>query len=744
MKRKFNVKIKLFTLAVTTLLILSGCGGTKSVGTMSKKFKAAGVSDTVNGVVAENINYQLIWNDDEKCISVYDKRDGSVFTTTKNEVSDEVDEFGLPKQADTRMLSDIIVQYVSAENNELSTVNSSVGAADMGHLTFNKLEDGLRIIYFFDTEEISIPVDYRLTEDGLSVSINPKEIRENKNLVYSVSVAPFACSYKNEDTDSYLFIPSGSGALIYPKTISENGGSYSQEVYGTDLLSEAWEKDSNEQSVKLPVYGVKNGNTAICAIISSGGEAAFIDATYGSSILGSSAVYATFKLRSSTTIKKMLYGARMVTSTQYSDELIQSDCQVDFYLLKGESANYVGMANLFREKMLSDINNTSDDTQMNLIIYGGTEVKKSFLGIPYKSVFAATTVNQANKMIDELSNATGASISVLLKGFGKSGIDIGEIGGGYTVNGNLGNIGDLKKLGASCKENNIDVYFNFDMIRQSATGWFSSGDTAKSIDKQTVYQYLYDKALCNRITESRYSLISRGTLTKNTDKLISKTKNWGINGIALDTLSNISYSDNSDAKYIAKSNISSDVNDIFQKIRKSGKKVATVSANLYAAASSDIIFESPSSSNKNDGFSIDVPFYQLVFKGKININSEAVNLAYDRNESLLKAVESGTGVTYALSYSYDTSLTDTSYPIFTTGTYELVKQLIIEEMNSLKQYYENINGSSVKSHHLITDDVRKTEFENGTVAYVNYSDTDYQGDFGTVSANSYLIVPTAD
>lgn len=742
MKQKFDAKTKIFTLVITIALLLSGCGANNVKSTVPKKFKAAGSSEELNGIVAENNHYQLIWNNEENRIVVYDKEDGSVISTTKNEATGELDEFGLPKQADTRMLSDIIVQYVNAENNELSTVNSNVGAVEMGHLTLKKLEDGIRVTYFFDTEEISIPVEYRLTDDGFSMSINPDDICENKNLVYSVSMAPFACSYKNEDTDSYLFIPSGSGALIYPKTISENGISYSQEVFGADMLNETWEKDSNEQSIKLPVYGVKNGNTALCAIISSGADCANIDATYGSSLLGSSTVYSTFKLRGSTTIKKMIYGARMSTSTQYTDEFIKSVCQVDFYSLKGNDADYVGMAKLFRKKVLKNTDNeVSKDTQMNLVIYGGAEVEKSFLGIPYKSVFATTTINQAGKMIEELTDATQVTASVILKGFGKSGINIGKIGGGYTVNSNLGNISELDELGRLCKEKNIGAYFNFDMVRQSAAGWFSSGDTAKSIDKQTIYQYMYDKALCSRVLESRYSLISRASLTKNTDKLIAKTKNWNIEGIAFDSLSNISYSDYSDIRYRAKDNMASDVSKMLLKFKGSGKKIASVSANLYAAANSDIVFETPNTSNENDGFSVDIPFYQIVFKGKVNINTEAVNLPYDRNSSILKAVESGTGITYALIYNYDTSLTDSLYPVFTTGTYELLKQGIIDEMKSLKEYYQMVNGVSVKEHYLITDDVRKTVFENGTVAYVNYSNTDYRGDFGTVLANGYLIVP---
>ena len=736
-----NNKKKIFTLIISVIILLAGCGSSQPNDAAIKKFESAGESENIDGVVAENNNFKLIWNNSEKRIFIEDKRNGTTYSTTRTDTEVKLDEFGLPMPTDPQMLSDILIKYVDPNTSALASANSNVGAADMGHLTFKKLDNGIKITYYFDSEEISVPVEYRLTEEGLSVSVDPKEIRENECKIYSVSLAPFACSYKNSDADSYLFVPSGSGALIYPQSISDNGLSYSQQVYGTDPLDEVWEKDSNEQAVKLPVYGAKNGDTAVCAIISSGEEAASIEATYGSNLLGHSAVYSTFKVRGSSTVRKMLYGARIVTNVQYTDEPIQTTCQVDYYFLKGEKANYSGMAEIFRDKALKNSGKASQDTEMNLVIYGGANVQKSFLGVPYKTVYPVTDLKQAYEVVNELTEETGVTSSVLLKGFGESGIDIGEIGGGYTVNNNLGSISDLNDLGSYCKEKGIDLYFDFDMVRQSAVGWFDSSDTAKSTDKQTVYQYIYDKALCSRIEETRYSLISRASLTKNIDKLISKTKKWNISGLAFDTLSNIAYSDNTDINFRNKGMIGSDVGSVFEKVRDSGKNVASVAANYYAAYNSDVIFESPTSSNQSDGFSVDIPFYQMVFKGNTKINSEPVNLASNRKEAILKAVESGIGITYGINYSHDISLIDSYNTVFTTGTYGKIKESIVDEVKELKGYYDSIEGAAVKEHTLITDDVRKTVFDNGTVAYVNYSDSDYTGDFGTVSAQGYLVVP---
>lgn len=741
MKALINKKIKIFTLVTAAAIVLAGCGANAQNVKNTARFKSDGESESLNGVVAENDSYRLIWDASLNSAALYDKGDGYTYSIVKPETEEKLDEFGLPVIQDSKMLSDILVQYIGTESSELISLSSSVGAADMGHIITERIKNGIRVVYFFDDEKISIPIDYTLSDDGFSLSLNPKEIGEKENKVVYVSIAPFACSCKNGAENSYLFIPSGSGALIYPTADSDKGGSFSQELYGNDPLNEIWEKTTNTQDIKLPVYGVKSGERGVCAIISSGAESAKIEANYNSPSLGSSTVYATFKVRGSTVINKKLFGSRQVKTVQYTDGVIPSECTVDFYPLKGENANYVGMAKLFRKKMLGDAH-TVQNSAMNLVIYGGANVNKSFLGIPYKSVYAATTVKQAKQMIKELTEETGATASVMLKGFGKTGIDIGRVGGGYTVSRQLGSVSQLNDLGDFCEKNNIGIYFDFDMLRQPANGWFSSKNTTVTSDNQTVYQYIYDKATYSRISDSRYTIVSRKSLSSNIDKLISKTSKWNISGVALDTLSNIAYSDYSDISYITKGNIGKDVEGSFEKLKQSDKKVASVSANYYAAGKSDAIFETPSSSNKNNGFSADIPFYQIVFKGKADIGCEAVNLAYNEDDALLKSVEMGAGVTYVLYYNYDSVLTDALYPVFTTGTYGMVKQRIVERMKDLKGFYDSVADVSVKEHILITESVRKTVFENGIVSYVNYSDNDYMSDFGKVAAHGYLIVPS--
>ena len=88
------------------------------------------------------------------------------------------------------------------------------------------------------------------------------EITESCEKIYPHNSYALFCFGKNEDQSSYLFVPSGSGALIYPyEWISDSSKSCSYPVYGDDLQYAQADGDetTNREPVRLPVFGSKMG-----------------------------------------------------------------------------------------------------------------------------------------------------------------------------------------------------------------------------------------------------------------------------------------------------------------------------------------------------------------------------------------------------------------------------------------------------------------------------------------------------
>lgn len=729
MKNKF---IKCITLILMVLFTLSGCTAEK-IGVSLEKFAQSDEVGFTGKLIAENDRYIMGFDDLNKGVYFKDKQTTEIFTSNPKilQKDENSDVFFHPQ-----LRSDIAVDYVDKDGKTLLTAYSFLSCVSDGNVVCEVKENGCIVTYYFNEFEFSVPIDYTLKDDGISVSVDPSKIKENTCKVLRVSVSPFMCSVKNDSKNSYLFIPSGSGAIAYPKTVSEVGNVYSQYVYGEDATVEKWTEATEENQVLLPVFGAKRGDVAVCGVISEGAANCKIDALIGGSQYQYSTVYATFDVRASSPVKVMMYGHDKKTVV-YSDGVIKGKCTVDYYPLYDNDASYSGMAKLFREKSgIDKINLKTDETNLNLIVYGGCVTKKSFFGIPYDSVYAATTLKDVEEIIGEISSKTSSKLSVLLKGFGSSAINIGTIGGGYSINSNLGTVSQLKEI--SKKYDNTNLYFDFDVVRQEDNSWFSFKDTAKSLNNQTVYQYEYGVALRDRLEETRYSLLSRKELNNIPKTLLKKTEKWDLQGISFASLSKICYSDNNE--YIVRNNMETDVSEIFKAIKEKGKRVASVNANYYAAKSSDIIFETPFESNKNEIFSVDIPFYQIVFKGSVPMTSSVINHFSDENVPLLKAVESGIGITYGIYKNYDSAITDAVYPVFASGTYEDIKEDIISTTKELSEYYDKINKANILNHSIIDSDLRLTEFDNGIKIYVNYSANEKQTKHGVVKANSWLVI----
>ena len=738
--KKYHIRICALCAA---LLMLAGCGGNSAAATKIKQYKEPEVSDLSSGTVAENSLYKLNWDDEKKSVSLEEKATGLVWKILPEaEGGVQYDEFGLPIMQNPKLSSDILVKYYDTEDLEtrglLLEIDSYTGAVAGGEVSCEKIENGVRVTYYFTDEEFSVPVEYTITENGLAATLDPAGITENTKKIYSVSIAPFLCSVANEATDSYLFIPSGSGAISYPTTVSEAGITYSKNVYGVDPMVEVRESNPDEQQVYLPVYGAKNGNTGVCAVITEGAESASIDATYGAASYGRSAVYTTFKIKGYSYVRITHFNEWAASDNNfYTDDVIEGKCSVSFTPLTGENASYSGMADVARKLWLgNDAKSGAADADLNLIIYGGIQCEKSFLGVPYTSIFDATTVEQAEKIVRELKSETKASLSVLLRGYGSNGLDVG---GDFKIGSGLGSVSELKELNSYCKEAGIDSYFDFELTRKAASGWFSFIGSARAVNDQTVYQYLYNKSTNDRINDTRYAMVARDKLVGKAEKMLKKTNKWELPGISLGSLGMVSYSDGTDIKYASRGNMPEDAVSMINSVKESGKKAAVLGGNLYTALNADKVFEVPSRSSDESFFTEDVPFYQMVFKGYVPMSSEAVNLSGDRTYSVLQAIESGTGLTYGLYYNYGSELTDSYYPEFITGEYEKIKAGIIEEVNGLSEYYSAVCGASIIKHEILGNGLRRTVFDNGVEVYVNYTDGEISSPYGTVSGHNYLL-----
>ena len=723
---------------------ISGCNPKVKIkkNSFDSEIKSTPITDTF---IAENENYTLSFNEVTMGISLKNKQTGELFGTNPLEEGEQqFDELGMPIKKHPQIQSVLFIDYLNVETN-ITTRDISYTAVvkeNRGRTVFKKTDNGVKINYYFDDAEIMVPIEYTLRDDGVALTVDPAEIQENDNMLISVSVAPFWCSVKNDAEGGYIMYPSGSGTLVYAKEISQQGENYVAEVYGTDVSKEISDKISTEKSIRLPVFGATNGKKASLGIIEQGAESSLLNMTVGSTSIGYSSVYVTYQLRGYTTNVKELYNNRYYEGFVYSNNMIETPLTIGFYPLTGEGVGYSKMAETYRD-YLDKTNGKADGTKnstLDITMVGGAMISKSFLGIPYKTLYPTTTLSQAKDIITDLRDSGADVTNITLYGFGQNGIDSNKLAGDFKIDGSLGNKKDLKKL--TDKAGDASVYFDFDTVgfTDSGNGFSNYFDAAVRANRKTAKLYTYDIAVLGKQTEGAYSILARKKLADAVEKLEKKTKDWGMDGIGLSALSSIAYSDYTDkanGTYYAKAGMAKQVADILKGI--DGRQIMTSDANIYAAVESDLVINAPTVSSRARVFDADIPFYAMVLRGRTSLSSESINLSSRPEEQFLRAVEGGMGISYTLTAKYSTKLIDINSTVFYNSLYTDLKDSIVSNYKSVSDYYEKISDSRIVEHNILDSGLRETVFENGIKVFVNYSDKEISSAAGAVPAKSFLV-----
>jgi len=800
LRMKHLIKIIALISALCLVLgMLSGCSGVEVefknysdiVGDISNPKP---LKNLENGVVAENEYFKMIWHKTSRstdgtdynraAIEFVSKKDGTVWSTTPKEYYDNNDpsEFMFGSGLINSSLS--ITVRNGEQTFDYNAYESSISVGD-GRFSSVKRADGkgITVTYYFDEIGIVVGVDYYLDGEGFKVSVDPKNVnsyivtdpdadlqvhnasKEAIQKVVSVTPAPFLCGTQNTNVgnkDSYFVIPSGSGALMYvDKRSDETVREFRGMVYGEDKTVDKYNQAANETPITMPFYGIKSGNNALCAIIEQASEACEIIAHAGDTTVGSnffsetpqngyaylSAVYNVLGYNN-------VYnqGTWRLQYNEYTDQNI-TPLVIGYYPLSGDQANYTGIAKRYQKYLVDKENmkKSQANSLLNVKFYGSFVQDELFVGIPYEDEVALTTYNEATEILGELKALSGGSITATMSGYGEGGINANELAGGYTLTGAVGDEDDLKKFIEYTNSNGIKTFFNFDTVTfyESGNGYSTSTDSAINLNgiPAPVYSFLHS-------TRGRYerksggkvgTLISRENLAASTNDAVALADEFGITGIAFNTLGNTCYSDYTPTeedelvfKNPWRNGMGNDVKKITEDVKKNNKTVLMDGAFSYAAVSADIITNAPTASNRSNAIDLDIPLYQIVYQGYRANSVGAINTATNQRTQFLKAIETGSGLSFDLINNYYQELRKQYIRGLHVALYKDNLKLIQDCVNESKTFLTKVAGEEIVDHQYVTANVTKTVFNKGITVYVNYGDTDYTSDIGVVKAQGFL------
>lgn len=723
-------------IAAALILCLAGCGKKTAV----KKYAVPETQVAESGIAASNGNYTLEWDSERSVLLLKNNKSGYIWSTVPYD-------YYLNGGTSVNINSPLFIEYYTPEDGSIQTAKAYSDCMEEGNYSVEKIDNGIKMTFHFIDAEADISLEFRLRDDSLAVSVPFKDIKESgKTKIISVSVLPYFCSVPNsKDKASYLFVPAGSGALMYTdEEIQNSSRIFTGEVYGRDAAEIILDNTSDETALLMPVYGAAAAENTLLAIIEEGDGFAKINAEAGSSKNNYSAVYSSIVLRGSdeTEAERNNYTDEKVFAESYDSSAVYT---VGFYPLAGDNGGYNGMAARYK-KYLSDnglltaAEKTSPAFHVNFL--GGAMSKKFFMGFPYTALTKTTDFSDVQEILKTLLSETGETPAVTLTGFGQTGADAGKIAGGFAFSEKLGGKKGYLQLEKYCNDNNIELYVDYEAVRfkSSGGGVRKSFDAAKTPGRQAAAFYTLNTGLRTpNESGAKIRLLKRSALDGITDKLIKHSDGYK-SGISLSSLSNTAYSDYAESRYYRKGAVGQQVNEIFNKIAESGHKTAGSRANGYAAAAVNTVYDTPVDNGGYLNLDVSVPFYSLVFGESTALYSETVNLADNADDLILKSVEAGVLPSFTFISEYSDELDNSSIQSFYGTLFKNQKEKALDVISRLSDFSRVAAAQYPVSHRIIAEGVTETVFSSGASVIVNRTDSEVTLENATVGAMSFSLV----
>ena len=743
-------RITCLCLAVLLLMpmLFTGCG--KETSSPLAAYTANSMVRVGDGTYVQNNNFILAWYDSMQRFILIDKATQRQYLSAPfNDMQSEIQ-------------SPVIVDYYE-EGTAVVTTTALLGVEgclDNDTYSIEKIENGFRAVYSFDDAKIAVTVEYLLRDGGLELRIPIDGLQEEYGKrIYEIKVAPFFAAVQN-NTGSYMMVPSGSGALIKAEHTADETAhrtQYYETVYGDDLSEPLTFRKRSQGQIYLPVFGSMNKDadestpdTGMLGIIEKGAESAMIYAETGGLEKAYSTVYPAFRIRSKEKVVYNDQGHTKKSGLRYSNDVINEEYLSVYYMpldeQKGQDITYNGMAATYR-KYLQDkgylSSTVTNAPSLSVNVMGSTQMTESFFGIPYQSDVAVTTLSQTKDIVSELKALLGdKSMLVTLEGYGKGGLANSQVGGGFALSSTVGSKKELAALVSYAADNGIILSMDYELaqFQKSGSGISVSSGSVMGVSslKAQVNTYNMNTGLQNEEGKGlAWYLVARSKLTPLMDKVMKAVDQNNVSAISIGSLNRIVYSDFRTEGYAAAGGLVEDVISMLQKSHENGVLVVADEANDYVAANADYVTEVPMHSTRFNVFSEDIPFYSMVFQGYVPLSSSSINLASDPTDAYLQSVATGMALQFTLCDTlHEATLWDED-TAFVSSRYVDWKDTIAKMVNESAEVYAKIGNQSIVRYEN-RGEISITEFANGTVVIVNYADEAVNYEGTEIAANSFI------
>lgn len=567
--------------------------------------------------------------------------------------------------------------------------------------------------------------------------------------VYSIDVLPYFGAAGPGEA-GHMFVPDGSGAIIYLNNGKTDRQRYLQPVYGTDWsLSLRMERRGYDEPIRLPVYGLATQSRGHLAVIEQGDAFARIRADVAGRTNSYNFVSARFNVMP--VARAVVYANEYGTADYlnvYQARSFQEDVVIRFLFLSGDEASYAGMARRYQRYLVDKYNlsrlEKSQDLALYLEIIGAIHRERPVFGIPLKVVEPLTTFAQAREMADAVISGGVSNLRIRLSGWLSGGLEH-DYPAGVKVEKRLGSVNELRELSSYLKARGVPLFADvgFLNIPERARGFSVRRSAARFLTREVAQVYWLDWATNFYEPDGdRYSyVLSPSSLSRLVDRFLGDFRTLGVPGISLRYIGEQLNSDfrPNPRNLVDRADAQKVVADNVRKMSAEWDVLVTGGFE-YLLPHVRHILNAPMHSSRFSILDEDVPFYHMVLRGYVDYAGEPANLAQDRDAAWLRTLETGASL-YCVSFCADSSVVKhTDFDHYYSCGFSGLLDLVLSLYNQVNRLLGNTAGELIVDHQILAPGVHMTVFESGTKVVVNYGETPFESDGLKVGAGGYTIL----
>lgn len=698
--------------------MLTGCQGTDGPGVVGEETREY----TVPCSDGRDISFDFDMENQQ--FTITDKRNQKVWTSAMQPSyynHEELDESHL-----LSILSLFSMTYADSEHLVTMCRNTD---EDM-KTEYVREEDTVVAHAVVQSAGISFDIRFRLQANTLIVTVPADSIREetDKELV-TIEVLPFfGASLPTED--GYILYPDGSGALYeFGQQNKDSASSYQKQVY-CDYFYDYDEYLRGVQNgikrVMLPVFGIKQGENGILAVITKGEADTAIRLSPSGYIYDAARISAIFNYRYSYEVQAVDTGVKIVMQ---EDDRAQNDFEVQYTFLSDEQATYSGMAQIYRQFLLENDMIRQSDAQ--------TPVSLDYLISLQKPVMfwtenvMASTFESGEEVLKKLGEVGISDVRLNLLGWQSKGYNVYP--SHFPVSGVSGGKAGLKKLLTKSDDlkATISLNDNFVLAQSNQGGYSKRNDLAYSTQNKIYVDN----------DEMNFLMDFRSAKNQFVEKWVDEALALGVDAINLDDIARVFYANAAKQNPLRRAPTVSVINQLLKTADEKFSYIGIGGGNQYGLAVADFLYDIPDGSSEDPVFTRDVPFYQIVVHGLIPYTPEVPgNFSDDYQNTVLNWAEYGFTPYYSISASSATDLKECYNEGVLVSGFEDVEEKIVETVKQFQTSFSSLSKVAMVSHELKENGLTQVVYENGTTVLINYSADAVVDNEVTVAAKSFVVV----